>query len=844
MSQDINALSVCLELARAISQTRTVDEIYEAALDALGAVPGAARAAILLFDADGVMRFKAWRRLSPAYQAAVEGHTPWTPTSPNPDVIVVSDIRADAALAPFRAAIEAEGIAAMIFVPLVSSSRLIGKFMLYRDEPWTPSRDELAFASIIASQVAFAVERTRASQQLAALVESSGDAIVSKDLDGIITTWNPAAERLFGYTAAEAIGRPITLIIPNERLPEERLVLERIRAGQPVDMETIRQRKDGSSVPISLMVSPIRAADGRVVGASKVARDISVRRRDEAERAELHRRLALLVSASGRLLDSLEAKDVIAATLTLGRELLPADACAIWVNDLDGQVWRIAGSVGVSERFAARIVGDYTGPSPGSELFAGALAVEDVETHPLLTTQLRWYRDEGIQSMLVCPMRLGEGDIATLSFYLNTRRTFSEADTEAAETLANLAASSIARAQLHAQLRTERNDADAGRRRAAFLADATATLSESLEYEQTLAQVARRAVPEIADACFVELADESGALQLIASAHAAPGRASNASDPQEAIGSVAPNASMKVSIASPRGTLGAITFVQPPGGREYDTSDLVLAQELAARAALAIENAVAYRRANEASRVKDEFLATLSHELRTPLNAVLGYAQMLDRGVLGEERRQQSLTILLRNATALKQLIDDVLDVSRIGAGRLRLDAHAVNLSDAVTAAVATTQPAADAKGVRLEVLTAPDGAAVWGDPDRLQQIAWNLLSNAVKFTSRGGRVEVRIEVEDGAVQLTVDDDGQGIAPEFLPRIFERFTQADSHVSREHSGLGIGLAIVRELTELHGGLVSATSGGVGCGATFTVRFPLVEPGASDITDGRGQRAAS
>jgi signal transduction histidine kinase len=444
----------------------------------------------------------------------------------------------------------------------------------------------------------------------------------------------------------------------------------------------------------------------------------------------------------------------------------------------------------------------------------------------------------------VCPMRLGDGQVAALSFYHRSRRSFSEADTEAAETLANLAASSIARAELHTQLRTQRNDAEGGRRRAAFLADATAMFSESLEYEQTLAQVARRAVPEIADSCFVELADASGTLQLVASAHADAGRASNASGPHEALGADAPNASMTVPIVSPRGTLGAITFVQSPGGREYDASDFVLAQELAARAALAIDNAIAYRRANEASRVKDEFLATLSHELRTPLNAVLGYAQMLDRGVLGEERRQQSLAILVRNATALKQLIDDVLDVSQLGAGRMRLSARAVSLSDAVTAAIATMQPAADAKGVRLEVSTAPNGAAVWGDPDRLQQIAWNLLSNAVKFTSRGGRVEARIDIDDGAVQLTVDDDGQGIEPEFLPRIFERFTQADSHVSREHSGLGLGLAIVRELTELHGGVVSAASQGVGRGATFTVRLPRVEPGASDITDSRGRRAAS
>jgi signal transduction histidine kinase len=287
-----------------------------------------------------------------------------------------------------------------------------------------------------------------------------------------------------------------------------------------------------------------------------------------------------------------------------------------------------------------------------------------------------------------------------------------------------------------------------------------------------------------------------------------------------------PTSALWVPLASRSGPVGVMTFLRDGSRRQFGESDLTLARELAARAALAIENALAYRRANEANRVKDEFLATLSHELRTPLNAVLGYAQMLSRGVLSEERRRDAMAVLVRNGTALKQLIDDVLDMSRLSSGKLRLSAQRVALAQVVDAAVATVGPASEAKGIALDVKVTPGIPEVWGDPDRLQQVVWNLLSNAVKFSARGGRVEVGL-TEDGAgrVCLEVRDDGQGIAASFLPHIFERFTQADRRSSREHGGLGLGLAIVKELTELHGGTVSAKSDGPGRGSCFRVCLP-------------------
>jgi PAS domain S-box-containing protein len=369
---------------------------------------------------------------------------------------------------------------------------------------------------------------------LAAVVDSADDAVITKTLEGVITSWNPGAQRLFGYTADEAIGQPVTVLIPDDHLDEEPTILSRIRAGERVEhYETVRRRKDGSLVDISLTVSPIRGPDGRVVGASKIARDISDRKLAERELA--------------RLLES--------------------------------------------ERHARQ------------------------------------------------------------------------------------------------------------------------------EAEQ------------------------------------------------------------------------------------------------------------AHREAEEASRLKDEFLATVSHELRTPLTAILGWAHMLRTGQLSEPDARAVYETIERNARAQSQLIDDLLDVSRIITGKLRIDVRPVDPNSFIEAAVEAVRPGAEAKGVRLDKDTEACDAWVAGDPVRLQQVVWNLLSNAVKFTPRGGSIEVRLAGDGAQVEISVRDTGGGIAPEFLPHVFDRFRQADGRITREHGGLGLGLSIVRHLVELHGGSVRAESPGEGHGSTFTVSLP-------------------
>jgi PAS domain S-box-containing protein len=248
--------------------------------------------------------------------------------------------------------------------------------------------------------------------------------------------------------------------------------------------------------------------------------------------------------------------------------------------------------------------------------------------------------------------------------------------------------------------------------------------------------------------------------------------------------------------------------------RIEDEREHLLESERAARA-----------EAERASRQKDEFVATVSHELRTPLNAILGWAHLLRRSASAADQLEKGIDSVERNARLLAQLVSDLLDVSRIMSGKIRLELAPIELASIIEAALEEMRAIAEAKGVALHVAEAPADAVVLGDAARLQQVVWNLMSNAIKFTPRGGRVDVAITRREAQIALTVSDTGQGIAPEFLPHLFERFRQADSSAARQHGGLGLGLSIVKNLVELHGGRITAASAGAGRGATFTMELP-------------------
>ena len=252
------------------------------------------------------------------------------------------------------------------------------------------------------------------------------------------------------------------------------------------------------------------------------------------------------------------------------------------------------------------------------------------------------------------------------------------------------------------------------------------------------------------------------------------------------------------------------------------------------RAQLLVQEQKARAEAENLNRLKDEFLSTVSHELRTPLNAILGWSQILRARRADVATMNRALETIERNARSQAQLIDDLLDISRIITGKIRLNVHTVELLPVIEAAMDTVRPTTDTKNIRLQSVLDPAAGPVLGDSERLQQIVWNLLSNAIKFTPKRGRIQVCLQRINSHVEIVVTDTGQGISAEFLPYVFERFRQADSSITRSFGGLGLGLAIVRQLVELHGGTVHADSPGEGQGATFTVKLPLMAVGPKAI----------
>jgi signal transduction histidine kinase len=590
----------------------------------------------------------------------------------------------------------------------------------------------------------------------------------------------------------------------------------------------------------------------------------------EAAQRDLQQRLVALVAASGTLFGSPKLADMMPAVIVLARTLIPADGYALWRLDPDTQTWQIGASAGISETFTSLIIEQYRGQRVSAVPFTEPLVAKSVDDEPLLGERTKAYRAEGIESMLAMPLTIGKRATGTLVLYHRTRHEFTEIEIHTARALGTLAAAAIATAQLYEEQQRSRERAERSNQQAAFLAEAGAALASSLDYEATLRTVAAMAVPHIADWCAVDLVDEQEIPRRVAVAHVDPARAETGrtfrdrfpDDPNsraslayvirtgtptlvpqvtdELLQRVARDeehlralreleiaAYICVPLVAHGRRLGALTLVSSESKRQYDQSDLRVAQELAYRAALAVENARAYHEANAANRAKDEFLAMLSHELRTPLNAVLGWTRMLRTGSVTPAKMSRAFQVIERNAVAQLDLVEDLLDLSRIITGKFRLDVQPVPLRAAVDAAVEAVQPAATAKAIALGVRNEAPADVVLGDGARLQQVVWNLLSNAIKFTPRDGRVEVVLAARDALVEISVTDTGEGIDPAVLPFVFDRFRQADSGPTRSHMGLGLGLAIVRHIIELHGGRVGATSAGKGCGATFTISLPAL-----------------
>lgn len=713
-----------------------------------------------------------------------------------------------------------------------------------------------------------------ADAKLAAIVESSGDAVIGKTLDGIITSWNHGAERIYGYTAAEIVGQSITTIAPPERRDEIKEILERLKQGKSVEhSETVRVRKDGRRIDISLTISPIKDSDGQIIGASTIARDITARkRREHADR--------FLAEASTTLAASLDYETTLAA---VARFAVPhfADWCSVDMLNEDGTVSRLAVAHVNPEKvaWARELEERYPADPQEPRGVYQVLRTGQSEFYPAITDEmlvqvardeehLKILRQIGFQSAIAVPLKARGKTLGVITFVNSeSARHHTQEDLTLAEDLANRAALAVDNARLYRGEQQTRLAAELTSDRLMRLQTVTTALSQSFMPQQVANAVIEQGMKSLnAQAGTVVLLDESGSnLEIIAtlgfpqeltdkwqrfpvSTEIALADAVREKSPvlvesfddwldrYPALGPLSSVTGNHALVAYPlivkervMGAMG-LSFRER---QKFTDDDRSFMQALAQQCAQALERAHLYEterrlrtEAEEANRIKDEFLATVSHELRTPLTAIVGWSGMLRIRKLDEETTARAIQSIERNAKAQTQIIEDLLDVSRIITGKLRLEASPIQLDSVINTALDAIRPTAELKDIKITSEIEPDTGIVWADPARLEQVMWNLLTNAVKFNSIGGTIEVKLRRVDAHAQIVVSDTGQGISPEFLPFVFERFRQADGTITRSHGGLGLGLAIVRHLIELHGGTVRAESAGMGKGATFTVLIPL------------------
>ena len=583
-----------------------------------------------------------------------------------------------------------------------------------------------------------------ARERLAAIIESSDDAIVSKGLDGVVTSWNRGAEVLFGYSAEEMIGQPIFRIIPFELRHEEEEILARLRRGERIDhFETVRVAKDGRRLSVSLSVSPVRDQSGKVVGASKIARDITALKvADKALRDEAHA-IETLNGVCQTLSAELDLERIVQTATDAATELCGAAFGAFFYNvqEKGQEAYWLYTLSGVSRDLFARF------PMPrATAVFSPTFNGEGVVRSADIRADPRYGHNSPYTGMpsghlpvcsyLAVPVVSRDGSVVGGLFFGHPQPG----------------------------IFTERS-------------------------ERLVVGVAAQAAIAIDNARLYQ-----GVQQELSARTAAEG-------------------ALRESEAKLRAVL-------------VERENL-LSSERAART-----------EAERLGHLKDEFLATLSHELRTPLNAIQGWAALLRQPSLNEPDRLRGLETIERNARVQAQIINDLLDMSRIVSGKIHLEVQTIHLHTVIEAAIEAVRPSAEAKRIRiLKILDSTIGATR-GDPNRLQQVLWNLLTNAVKFTPAGGHVQVILERVNSHVEIVVEDTGVGIQAEFLPHVFDRFRQADATTTRRYGGLGLGLSIVKTLIELHGGSVRVKSPGENQGATFIVSLPIAVVSPEQSTTAR------
>ena len=624
-------------------------------------------------------------------------------------------------------------------------------------------------------------------------------------------------------------GRPLVGRTVREAVPEAVDqgfidILDRVYAtgepfiGQGMHLELLEPDGSPRKVVLDFVYQPMRERDGRISGILAHGIDVTDR-----HRAEARDRFLVQVETALRALD--EPQAIMLTTARLLADHLDADRVAYGQLDDDEDTYHLMGDFA---RGVGSIVGRYRfgafGPDVLADLRRGVpYVVADVTRHEPPLPDVEAYAPLHIRAMICAPLRKAGRLVAAMAVHQRVPRTWTAADVELVEHVASRCYESIERARVEQTLRESE-------RRFRDLADSMPQIVFAASPDGTVDYFNRQwyeytGLPEVADG------DEAPAWARV---HTPEGLARVQQAWPAALRSGEPyeiEYPLRRKDGALRWHLGRALPVRDDDGRivrwygtNTDIHDRKQIEEALARA-LGSERS-ARREAELASRMKDEFLATLSHELRTPLNAILGWSHMIRAGDASPALFAKAAEVIERNARAQAKIIEDLLDMSAIISGKVRLEVEPVELAALVHAAIETVRPAADARGVHLITEFGPlDGATPSGDPSRLQQVLWNLLSNAVKFTPRDGRVMVTLRRAGEHVELRVADTGQGIAADFLPHVFDRFRQADASTTRRHGGLGLGLAIVKQLVELHGGTVRVESAGLGHGAAFTVALP-------------------
>lgn len=708
-------------------------------------------------------------------------------------------------------------------------------------------------------------ELRQSEERFRLLVDGVADyAIYVLDPSGVVTTWNSGAQKIKGYAAHEVIGRHFSLFFtPEDRAagrPQKELSVA--AAEGRFEEEGLRVRADGSYFWANVVVTPLRDAAGMLFGFAKITRDLSASKRAEETARELDRqRTARMVAEAGEARAAQERERFRALSDRLDA-IFEGVSDGLTVQDKNGKLLfansAAARLIGASSREAMLAI------DPGTIVTRFEMFDEAGNVFPAEQLPGRRVLAGERQASALLKIRDREAGREWWAF-LRANGVFDQAG--APEMAINI---------WHDVTRDRQRE-----EHERYLSEATNALSKSLDYETTLATLAELLVPGLCDWCVIHLL-EGQTLRNVAVAHKDPAKKQQALEFQakyppnpaapggvwdvirsgeprfhaqiapEALAASARDeehlrelqaAGMRSLIFAPISVkgrvLGALSLSSAEGGRRYDEQDAVVVTELGRRVGAFIENATLFRRSQEAvqtaaaavqaaetaGRLKDEFLATVSHELRTPLNAILGWSSVL-KTRNDAASVAKGVDVIFRNAKVQSKLIEDILDVSRIITGKLRLELGSVNLVNAVSEAIEVVRPSAVARNITVHFARSSEPRVLVGDSERLAQVLWNLLSNAVKFSENGGRVEVKISQEGSQLGLSVSDDGRGIEADFLPYVFERFKQADGSTTRRYGGLGLGLAIVRHIVELHGGRVSVHSDGPGRGSTFRLVFPV------------------